>query len=156
MCEIAVVVVDTINPDFYLNCKRYKAGDVIDVLPDGWKWGKEELSNPKWRILKFPGIPVEAFSQFLTPQLPSDPKNPSKTLLKRAVSFNYSALPTTPSVAANAVMAAKVDPYMRDAARKTSTMTVPLAASDIATVSVFKALVPDPTVIGVSQGNVIG
>jgi hypothetical protein len=62
MCELlVVVVVDQVGDDFYKDCMRYKAGDVICCQPDGWLWGKLEIANPNWRIIKFPGVDPEKF-----------------------------------------------------------------------------------------------
>lgn len=155
MAEIAVVVVDTISSDFYQDCMCYKAGDIIEVLPDGWSWGVEDLRNPNWRILKFPGVPVTAFTQFTTPQIPTDPKNPSKTLLRRAVRFVYSALDSTNWASSHPAGVVTFKNFIADSTRQTQTLTVPTALTqELATMTFVKPLVADPTIIGVPQGNV--
>lgn len=37
-----------------------KAGDVIACQPDGFEWGREEINNPAWRILRVELLPSEA------------------------------------------------------------------------------------------------
>lgn len=147
MCEIAVVVVATVNSDFYLNCMCYQAQDVICAQPDGWNWGVIDQSNSNWRILKFPGLDPSLFASLLLPQPPTTVP-PSKTLLRRAQSFNYTALAQAPSVAANAVTAAQVNPYIADATRAAPTLSVPLAAADLPSLTITKALVADPAIVG--------
>ena len=39
-----------------------KAGDVVVIVPDGHQWGREEVSNPDWRVLQLPGLAAEALS----------------------------------------------------------------------------------------------
>ena len=36
-----------------------KAGDVISICPDGWKWSKAERENPVWRIIRVPLLKIE-------------------------------------------------------------------------------------------------
>ena len=56
MCEVLIRVVDNVQTDPILNAQCTKAGDIIHVAADGWPWGKEELINPEWRIVKLPGV----------------------------------------------------------------------------------------------------
>lgn len=79
MAELLVRVVDKVNPDFYKNIQCTKRGDVILVQPDGWTWGKKELSNPDWRILALPGVDPADLSGLLARELPTDPKTDPKT-----------------------------------------------------------------------------
>jgi hypothetical protein len=48
--------------------KRY---DLIDARPDGWRWGIEELGNPWFRVLAWPGVALGDVRAFLSPLLPS-------------------------------------------------------------------------------------
>lgn len=51
--ELLVMAGDRRNPDdIFKDAKLYKRGMVIDIHPDGWNWGKEELNNPIFRIIK--------------------------------------------------------------------------------------------------------
>lgn len=92
MAELLVRKVDKINSnDFYLNTKCFKAGDVIAVQPDGWLWGKDELNSPNHVIVKLPKVSVSEASFLLTPEIDVDPKNPSKTLQRRAFKFDLNS-----------------------------------------------------------------
>jgi hypothetical protein len=85
MAELLVWLVDKTNPDdFYLNARQYKRGDVIAVCPDGWPWGREELNNPHWRIVKVPDMTESEASAFLGKEHDTDPSTPSRTLQRRA------------------------------------------------------------------------
>lgn len=150
MCELLVRVVDKVNSDFYLNCQCTKRGDVIVVQEDGWKWGKEELSNPDWRIISMPGIPVSQVLGLLAPELPIDPKNPSRTLQRRAFKFDIDALEK--GVKINA--AAKTD--LKDAARAKGVTALALVASDVSALTVAKPQIADQSVIGKHPATVIG
>lgn len=48
---------------------RFKRFDVVSVNPDGFAWGEQELKNPAFRILVWPGKAASVFDQFLGPQL---------------------------------------------------------------------------------------
>lgn len=39
-----------------LDAGRTEAGDVIVFAPDGHIWGRKEVSNPEWRIVRVPGL----------------------------------------------------------------------------------------------------
>lgn len=73
MCEMLVRVVDKVGDNPVLDAKCTKRGDVIAVCPDGWIWGREELKNPDWRIVKVPGVTVSEASGFLAPELSAGP-----------------------------------------------------------------------------------
>ena len=48
---------------------RYRAGDVIEALPDSHRFSKKELANPNWRIIYVPG-PVSAEGKSLMAREP--------------------------------------------------------------------------------------
>ena len=145
MAELLVRVNDKINTDFYLNCQCTKRGDVIVVQGDGWAWGKEELKNPDWRIIKLPGVTVSAASVFLAPELPVDPLNPSKTLQRRIFKINLDD-PSIPAAVA-AVLA--------DNKRTVPTITAAAVSFNLAALKVAKPSIADPAIIG-SPTTVIG
>lgn len=68
MAEILFFVEDKTNDDKELNAQAYKRGDVVVVCPDGWPWGREELKDPRFRIVKVPGEPSE-YLDLVQPQL---------------------------------------------------------------------------------------
>lgn len=85
MAELVVMVVDRLHPhDVYLNAAAYKRGDVIEVRPDGWPWGTEELAHPDWRILRIPDLTVSEASALLAEERNTDPAHQSRTLQRRA------------------------------------------------------------------------
>ena len=66
MAELLIRVVDKIHPtDPDKNLATSKKGDVISVCPDGWNWGREELANPEWRIVKMPGVDPATLTDML-------------------------------------------------------------------------------------------
>lgn len=93
MAEFLVRVVDKVNSDIYLDSKCLKAGDVVVVCPDGWAWGKEELTNPDWRIVAIPAVSVTQAQAFLAPELDTDPTRPSRLLRRRAFRIDLTLLP---------------------------------------------------------------
>jgi hypothetical protein len=44
--EILVLVKDSAAPGVQ------KTGDVTAIQPDGWRWGREELTDSRWRIIR--------------------------------------------------------------------------------------------------------
>lgn len=70
MCEMLVRVVDKRLPlDQGADVTLSKRGDVIVVVPDGWKWSKGELANPDWRILKWPHVSIDEASVLMSPEI---------------------------------------------------------------------------------------
>lgn len=79
-CYVVIQSRDRVNTDSpYLDAKCYKAGDVIEVLPETWgarKVGDDggpktaEVTNPEWRILYLPNIEEEKMRSFLAPETP--------------------------------------------------------------------------------------
>lgn len=90
MAELLVRIVDKTNDDPYLDVRCTKRGDVITVQPDGWAWGKEELANPEWRIVKIAASVAECL-QFLSPELPQS-ATPDRMIRKRAFKFDLEKL----------------------------------------------------------------
>jgi len=48
-----------------------KLYDLITVQPDGWRWGVEELINPWFRALAWPGVALGHVQALLSPLLPA-------------------------------------------------------------------------------------
>jgi hypothetical protein len=95
MCELLVRVVDKVNPNCpYADAQCTKRGDVIVVVEDGWQWGREEVNNPTYQIVRVPGVPAEQAASFLSQEIGDSPVK-SKMLRKRGFSFDLSRpLPT--------------------------------------------------------------
>ena len=92
MCEVLLRVIDKVNEDPYKDCKLLKKGDVVIICPDGWSWSIEEKTNPDWRILKLPNISKEFAEAFTSPEIDTDPQNPSNVLRRRSHFFDLDNL----------------------------------------------------------------
>ncbi len=150
MAELLVRVHDKINPDFYLNTKCTKRGDVIDVEADGWPWGSLELSLPFFRIIKMTGFPVATARSWLAAEVDVDPLNPSKTLQRRA---SFLAIDNPALIAA---LPPALAAYLADDTRAAPTFTLPLVnALAFQSLVTLKAPIVDPAVIGAAP-SVIG
>lgn len=58
--ELLIRIKDKEQPDPKLASMASKAGDVIAVCPDGWKWTPAERENPEWQIIEVANLlPVE-------------------------------------------------------------------------------------------------
>lgn len=84
MCELLLRIAN--RPDHALAKDAnllLQAGDVVVVMPDGWKWSAVELAHPEWRIIKIPGVAESTFADL------TDPASSAGVLkLKRAKSLN--------------------------------------------------------------------
>lgn len=84
MAEILLRVVDKTNPDKGLDALCTKRGDVISVYPDGVNWGRKQVNNPSYRIIKMPGVPVEALLDLVEPEYAVDGNGDRILVRKRA------------------------------------------------------------------------
>lgn len=69
MAELLIQWSDKLLSNDPLYSKNYKAGDVIAVCPDGWVWSDRERTNPKWRILKLPGVNPDELTRMTSPRV---------------------------------------------------------------------------------------
>jgi hypothetical protein len=69
MCEFLLRVHDKCSEDPKKDVRCMKRGDVVVVCPDDWNWSVMERTLPMWRIVKVPGLSVEAGEDFLAPEL---------------------------------------------------------------------------------------
>jgi hypothetical protein len=137
MCELLIRVRDKVNEDDpYLDAQCLKRGDVVVVVEDGWQWGRQELSNPDWRILQLPNVSVMQAQAFLGQEVNDDPAQPSRVLRRRGWAFGLGSLP--------AALRAWID----DDSRKTPTRRVNLTAAQILAMRQRKQRLTDPNVIG--------
>lgn len=83
MAELLVRVRDVTHPDPALDRLQSKRGDVVVICPDGWSWGREELTNPDWRILIAPGLDPGALDTLARPAF-ADPADPTRLTASRA------------------------------------------------------------------------
>ena len=132
MCELLILALNKVSPDPYRDSKLYKRGDVICVQPDGWLWGKQELANPLFRIVKVPGVSLEQASAFLGSEHDVDPTNPSRLLQNRAFRIDLDALPGAAA--------------LTDQKRKNPLHKVTLTAVQLLTFKIAKEKLADPNV----------
>lgn len=68
MCEALIRVANKSTKDTDpRHAHRSQRGDVIVVMPDGHVWTRIELTNPEWRVVRFPGLPPEALGDLVQP-----------------------------------------------------------------------------------------
>ena len=108
-------------PKAVLNA-RFLMFDIIAVNPDGFGWGDQELKNPAFRILRWPGKTVLDFAGFLGPQISllSDIGKPgAPPLARRAAAFNLAdaRVKNHPAIAA----------WLSDGARASAKLQMPAA-----------------------------
>lgn len=72
MCVVVFQVNDKAAPENPKRVVKYSRGCVIEVLPDGWQFSERERTHPDWRIVMFPGLPIEAFHDLREPELDKD------------------------------------------------------------------------------------
>jgi len=71
MCELLIRNRDNINPDVDKDRMSYKRGDIVEGRPDGANYGKNELDESRFRIVKIPGVPVEEYQLYTSMVLQS-------------------------------------------------------------------------------------
>lgn len=157
--ELLVRVADKVNDDFYLNCKCSKRGDVIAAQPDGWRWGRDELTLPFWRIFVAPDMPEGDALALTSPELETDPKNPSRTLQRYAFKLNLDDPSLPADVAAfiaddarkqsSIVIKRGLDPAKPDPSKDYTVVT----GYDVLTLKTTKPAVQDPAIFGPSPNT---
>lgn len=130
MCELLVRIKDKTSDDPRKDAQLTKRGDVICVQPDGWPWGKEEVSAAFWRIVKIPGVSVGDFAHLLSEQLPQSQK-PDEMLRRRAFRLDLDAIDAAH--------------FADDGAKKAAAT---LDALGVLSASVEKARLHDPDKVG--------
>lgn len=132
--ELLVRIRDKINlNDPYFHDMLTKRGDVIVVKSDGHAWGKEEIANPEWIIIRVPLSRSEA-EALLAGTLIS---NGDRQILRRKREFrlNVDALP------------ARLQTAMTYDGKRTATV-VDATVTEIRGVREQKPAWQDPNVIG--------
>lgn len=139
--ELLVRIRNKTSPDVYQNCRLTKRGDVIAVRPDGHPWGKRELSNPDWRIIRVPISLAEAGA--LIDKEPGNPRT-NRMLQRRSFYLNvdWSELP------------AGVKSWILDDTRQEPIRQFTAAA--IRSIVAQRTALTDPNVLGPQNENVIG
>ena len=68
MSELLVNLIDSTHRNPAKNVRGcYKRGDVVVVMPDGWKWGKEERP-PKFGVIRVPDLTLEYAQKYVQPR----------------------------------------------------------------------------------------
>jgi hypothetical protein len=94
MCEMLVRVIDKVHPDPYTDANHCtKRGDVIVIFEDGHEWGRSEIDDPQYTIVKVPKVPAALAEGFVAPEVDTDHQHPSRMLQARAFKFNLEATP---------------------------------------------------------------
>lgn len=145
MAEHLIVVEDTQTQDVYLKAVRPQRGDTIDVKENGSAWGKAELSDPRWRIIRTP-MSVSEARAFEAREKQTDPSQPSKTLQYRAFKLDVDAL-----AAADPEFAA----WLADDKRSLPIYECKHAIAALRAAKVVRPKIDDPAIIGTPM-NVIG
>lgn len=134
MAELLIRVKDKINAvDYYKNFQCTKRGDVIVACPDGWNWGNDELSDPQYRIVKIPSLPLIDAQALTTPEQETDPVRPSRTLQRRGFKLNLDD-PSLPQA---------FQDFIKDDSRKQQTINLSLTKQQVLAIKVKKAAIAD-------------
>lgn len=129
MCEILVCVRNR-----GLSPSDVKAGDVIEVKPDGWPWGDAELGRPIpgnphgkhdfFRVIKLPDVSELEASNLLAPE-PRNILMPEQIVQHRARHLDHNKL--------HPVKDKKLKDYLDDDARTNAVVTLNYTIDDLNT-----------------------
>lgn len=142
MTEFLIRVRDKTAANFYINTRTFKRGDVIDVCPDGWRWGSFELADPDHRILRV-AIPLAEAKTFIAPEILSDPLIQSEKTLKWrsfALDLDHPLIP------------AGLRDWLNDDTRSTSILVVTLPLVTFRSLKRLKPITADPAKVLVAHG----
>lgn len=97
MCELLVRARDKpLTGDPAVDCQRYRRGDVIAAVPDGWAWSPEELDHPRWFVLRVPGMSLEEGRALASAEPSGQPRvgsrPPRRRFWKRLFTLDLDAL----------------------------------------------------------------
>lgn len=83
MAELLIKAISSTNPDPVKDQRGcYKRGDIVDVRPDGFEWGKEE-GLPTFVKVKIPGLAVSTLKQFMESEKGDGVVIPLETTVRR-------------------------------------------------------------------------
>lgn len=134
--EMILFAVDRVSDDPYMDALSYKRGDVIMAKPDGWPWSMAELTNPDWRIIKFPSIAMDQAASFVAPEAETDPRNPNRMRQRRGFRLNFDALP------------GDLQAYITDSSRSQPFAITGMTAQDLNALRKRRPRRQDPNVLG--------
>lgn len=93
MCELYVCTESKVNWNSqYLDALCYKAGDVVAIVEDDWKWGSAELHNGSAKIIKAPKVSIADMEFLLLPEQGDRKVDPM--LQRRAFALDIAAYDT--------------------------------------------------------------
>jgi hypothetical protein len=97
MAEVLIKALDHVHPDAVIDrAGSYKRGHPVVVMPDGHPWGKEERP-PKFVVLRFPGLSVDALRAYCDmwwqSALPEFGQTKPQLLQRRRWRFRLDAMP---------------------------------------------------------------
>lgn len=163
MAELLVFTTDTVGDDVYKNAKLPKRGDVITIQKDGWPWADGELKEPRFLILKLPGVAVSDLSSLISHEVSAAPSNdpgalqwihPTNTLQYRGFHLDLDSL----QVAYPNIVAPVVSQPVKGGMQPVSVAPAPVQIPDAASLLAYKTKRPaiaDPAIIG-APTNVLG
>lgn len=158
MAELLVRVVDKVNVEsIYLDCGCTKRGDVIVVRPDGWAWGRCELNDPQYVVVRVPDMSLTEAEALTTPDPGFGMRGASPTLHKRAFKWDLDQVVAAPleSAIQQNLNAATPDPQHPGQTSPKSVILSPLTVIELRLIKTVKPSTPDPAVIG-DDPHVIG
>lgn len=83
MAELLIKVISAVNPDPIKDQRGcYKRGDIVDVRPDNFEWGKEE-GLPTFVKVKILGLAVSTVKQFMESEVGDGFVIPLETVVRR-------------------------------------------------------------------------
>ena len=82
--ELLIKAQDTTNLDsHYLDARCWKTGEVIVMRPDGWQWGRKEVEDPQFTLVRVLNASEEDLSCFLFPEMETNPREPNNLKQRR-------------------------------------------------------------------------
>lgn len=113
MAELLIKAQDNTHADPVKNERGcYKRGDIVDVRPDGFAWGKEECL-PRFVVVKIPGLDHAKVRHFIEAHF--DTTNPDAPVLMKRRKWNV------------LMDAAKLPAWVKTSLRDTGSVTVTVA-----------------------------
>lgn len=59
MCQIVIILKDLSESP-----GAYRAGEIVTIVEDAHEFSPLELSHPRWRVVRVPGLPASALQSF--------------------------------------------------------------------------------------------
>lgn len=75
--------VENIHSDPFIDVKRLRIGEVVQILPADHNFSPAELTNPGWRMVLANNLSIDDAASFVAPEVDDDPQNPNPLLMRR-------------------------------------------------------------------------